>query len=1241
MDHALENLGPEGFQQLCQVLLLHAYPDLKCFPVGQPDGGRDAVLLQSSEDKEKVEFGVFQVKFARNPKEGGNARDWVLESAKGEVQKVKELIERGATRYIFITNVQGTSHLDVGSIDKLQNELSILIGLPVTCWWRDDINRRLDGCWDIKLRYPQVLTGTDFLRLLLETQLGANQQRRLTAITAFLADQYEEDTDVKFKQVELQNKLLDLFVDLPFDVRIRSTLESLSDLFVDPSLPLTVSRIDSKNFELSSARDASVGTATLLLRTFHSSALGQIVVEGAPGQGKSTLAQYLCQVHRIRWLKKAGDLNALPRAHQTAPLCLPFKVDLRDFAAWIGGGSPSAQSNPASAVPSHPTLENFLAHLVETRSGGHAFSVDDLLEVAAVAPLLIVLDGLDEVAEIKRRGEVVSAVTKATNRLKETCSAVRIIVTSRPSAFANSPGFDVTRFPTLKLGSVQKEQIDTYAQKWMTSRNLDKREQAEFRKILDERLEEPHLRDLARNPMQLTILLSLIHTRGAALPDKRTTLYDYYVDLFFSREASKSLTVRKYADLLRNIHGYLAWTLHSNAETDKQESAGRISATALHSLLREYLEREQHGIEVLEEVFGATVERVFMIVARIEGTFEFEVQPLREYFAARYLYNTAPYSPPGRERPGTKPDRFDAIARNSYWLNVVRFFCGCFSKGELLDLAERVKELAKDARLKDTRYPITLTAMLMSDWVFSQVPKAVDDLARFVALPENFCKLLPDVFGHSDGSLVRIPDTCGGNIVSNSAFSLVCREDTKSDVLSLTIAFLSISCSRERLKSLWLDSAVLFTDRPAIRWAVLGRSFSLLDAAPVELIEQMLQPDACSDADWRDIVATQRYDVILSTPGREQRCLDAILDSINPPYINYSDAFYLVPQFLAFHNLWVYAKGKYIAEQLLEGVRRFREARGTSTMGDSGRRLAFSATMREVSELIANSIQPDTSAPLASINGLELAVETMRQAWGERVAIVLAAVGLSHVPKVGRNKACDLFDRQHTLSQRIRFARAQAKKVDYWKGQLRLVRSNSDLELFHMVFRAFAPTVVVLDLHEETWASLDGLTDAQTLRLLDLVGAAVMHNGSDRQVPFEKSIVSARQAWLVATGSGIVFAKDIFLRHLVSSQEPIQQVLQFRQRWALNCALTGDLPWETALDIIRETYAATADGSLIAVPPRRRKAFPDFVIERVLSAPGDYPAGLWAAVEVQASGISGQRARAVGTVAAQDGWFVD
>lgn len=43
MDYLYENLGEDRFQELCQSLLIREFPNVQCFPIRQPDGGRDAV----------------------------------------------------------------------------------------------------------------------------------------------------------------------------------------------------------------------------------------------------------------------------------------------------------------------------------------------------------------------------------------------------------------------------------------------------------------------------------------------------------------------------------------------------------------------------------------------------------------------------------------------------------------------------------------------------------------------------------------------------------------------------------------------------------------------------------------------------------------------------------------------------------------------------------------------------------------------------------------------------------------------------------------------------------------------------------------------------------------------------------------------------------------------------------------------------------------------------------------------
>jgi hypothetical protein len=171
MDHELENLGPERFQQMCQALFVREFPRVTCYPIGQPDGGRDAIQVLST-GTHATDLAVFQVKFSRNPSTIDDPREWLLNKTDTERAKLTQLIERGAKLYVLVTNVPGTAHLDVGSMDSVLRALRTEHAIDIQCWWRDDINRRLDNSWDIKLRYPELLSSHDFFVCFYKLRLG-------------------------------------------------------------------------------------------------------------------------------------------------------------------------------------------------------------------------------------------------------------------------------------------------------------------------------------------------------------------------------------------------------------------------------------------------------------------------------------------------------------------------------------------------------------------------------------------------------------------------------------------------------------------------------------------------------------------------------------------------------------------------------------------------------------------------------------------------------------------------------------------------------------------------------------------------------------------------------------------------------------------------------------------------------------------------------------------------------------
>jgi hypothetical protein len=153
LDYPLENLGPERFQQLCQSLLLLDQPALQCFPVSQADGGRDATRV--APQGTSTSFAVYQVKYSHKPLAETDPHKWLLTILKEEAPKLSKLIPKGARKYYLLTNVPGTARLDTGSIDQAASILTQSLQISASCWWRDDINRRLDNAWALKWPIPR------------------------------------------------------------------------------------------------------------------------------------------------------------------------------------------------------------------------------------------------------------------------------------------------------------------------------------------------------------------------------------------------------------------------------------------------------------------------------------------------------------------------------------------------------------------------------------------------------------------------------------------------------------------------------------------------------------------------------------------------------------------------------------------------------------------------------------------------------------------------------------------------------------------------------------------------------------------------------------------------------------------------------------------------------------------------------------------------------------------------------
>lgn len=1288
MDYPFENLNPEKFQEFAQALVVKDFPELQCFPVAQPDGGRD--ILSYEYGVSSHNFVVYQVKYVRKPLAEKDTHKWLLEIIKDEAPKVKELIKKGAKEFVLITNVPGTAHPESGSIDQMNQLLESELGIPSRCWWRDDLNRKLDNAWNLKWTYPELMTGPDLIRSIIESGLSEDRERRANAIRAFVSEQFDADQVVKFKQVDLQNRLLDLFIDVPASppliaVNGKKVMKyyHLNEYIAYKSRSIFSAQSGSENTSLDdqrlayiNGRDRSyVGAATLLLHPIIQKEVPWIVLEGAPGQGKSTITQYLCQVHRMRLFgadevkkqlpdayKEAEGLNAIPKQHTTSLICLPFRIDLRDLASWLSGRNPFSAENETIAISNtSKALEEFLAFLVKHHSGGLDFSATDLVAVIKRSPVLLVFDGLDEVADIERRREVVNTIQAGSKRLRSNALSLQVIVTSRPAAFANSPGLPDSDFPRYYLDSLHRKLIDEYANKWMNAKKLDQRDRSEVKKILRDKLDQPHLRDLAKNPMQLTILLSLIYNRGSSLPDKRTALYDNYVDLFFNREAEKTPVVKKHRDLLLDIHKYIAWVLHSEAE--QHGSNGSITQVDLHRLIQIYIEEQGYEVDLARELVTGALERIVALVSRVEGTYEFEVQPLREYFAARYLYETARHSSPGKEHSGTKPDRFDAIARNFYWLNVTRFYAGCYDKGELASLIDRLEDLMSSEGYRLISHPRILAATLLSDWVFSQHPKSVKTVMNLILDGIGLRYVLPSAsrrMGQSEPMV--LPAECGRDELIRHCFRLLGNQpplDFALDIINLISANTS---SPRDIFDLWFGGVVAQHGEIRTKGLEYGLHLGIIGRSSILSLTQLesICSDLPKDKNRLDLLyRARRFDYLEAEEERFRNVLDLILNknynhnhrhkktslleimnsAVNAP--QYAFAFHEhrpIPLIRLWQGRFHPREGYFFEENLHE-----EESKQYPQFEDAQKCL-------KVIEVVKRDAQLEAYLWATNLTPWNNLVEAIRLCWGERWICFHLANIASGVKSSSEQygEYSDLLDHSRDLCKRARYARLRAGQYSWWTKQIEKPKNEIDIAFTLLILTTWASAKTLEKIISQLDQSIQKLSEPTWKNLYSSVEESLgLNQSSNHEISLDveqmSNSLNPKTAVLISLRAKPKTRKLLYSKYLKEYNGSDASILKLCHDMSLVFLASDYKMWAEVRDVIRRSYDKGVVFEPYAFHRLNREieiqTFPDEIAQEIASYPDAYPGFLVAIAEMKLKETVASNVVPVGETARNDKWF--
>jgi hypothetical protein len=725
VDYDLTRLGSREFEHLTQALCVAALgARVSVFGDG-PDGGREATAEGRLTWGAKGDaagawdgYTVIQAKFRVRPEGVESNLKWLRSELRKELSRwTDSRYRRSKTRkpdnMLMVTNV-ALSAAASGGVDTANKEIAALIdkhSLDLKSWrlWHyDDLRALLDVHKAVRIRYGGFLTTGDVLAHVDELLGGRHDvQAALTAhaIKEMIAQQYirlGQAGDPHDEKLSLGRVAVDVVATTSPRIEImmegfekRSGLapdspdrrqRTLDSILTRSHYPLVIhapagtGKTAFVEMMGKLANRSPVSAAAYILNRGervhdHGLAPGQprhLLVVGGPGQGKSTLAQLVCQAYRVNLLRDASFLSSEAArlrsrlADDFAEIGLklpshlrwPVRVNLSDYGDSLAGDSDLS-------------LLRYIANRISAASP-HNISAGDLALWLGRWPWLLVLDGLDEVASPQIRERVTVGVSGFLVDAATANADVLVMATTRPQGYTGE--FGAEDYERLDLVPLTAATAMAYARRLTTARfhdNDELRQQVLAR--LQEATANPDSSRLMTTPLQVTIMALLLERRQRA-PHDRYQLFDAYFDTIYSRETNKPTALGRlledYRSDIEAIHETVALALHQQAEAETERDAS-MPAAQLQAYALDRLQREGHSekqsARLAEQLVEAATRRLVLLVPYKVDEVTFEVRSLQEYMAARALTN---------DEGSAILDRLRPLVASVYWRNTWLFAAG-------------------------------------------------------------------------------------------------------------------------------------------------------------------------------------------------------------------------------------------------------------------------------------------------------------------------------------------------------------------------------------------------------------------------------------------------------------------------------------------------------------------------------------------------------------------------------------
>lgn len=360
-----------------------------------------------------------------------------------------------------------------------------------------------------------------------------------------------------------------------------------------------------------------------------------LVIVGAPGSGKTTLLKHIALT-----LAQPEKHPRPVRLRQTFPILL----FLRDHAR-------SITDNPDFSL-----VKALQAHT--QRMWLTALPAPWLSRYLEKGLCLIMLDGLDEVADETTRKQVVDWV----QRQLLAHGRNRFVFTSRPYGYRENPLEGVT---VLQLQPFTLNQVEQFVRNWYLANELKSwgkvdpgvhlRAREGAQDLLRRLRQSPALLALAINPLLLTMIVT-VHRPGAFLPGKRVELYAEICKVFLGkRREALGVTQDLSPDQKQKVLQPLAFHLMQREKTD-------ITIDEAQQIIAPYLvlvNAQMTPIDFLQLVENTSG----LLLERNPGIYVFAHLTFQEYLAAVHI-----------KEKGLERVLVAQVATN-WWHETIRLYC--------------------------------------------------------------------------------------------------------------------------------------------------------------------------------------------------------------------------------------------------------------------------------------------------------------------------------------------------------------------------------------------------------------------------------------------------------------------------------------------------------------------------------------------------------------------------------------